>query len=291
MQPFGSRNPNTMLARVIQTCHNASAPFYSRALAPIVRKLVTKNKQRLPIDISVDGINLRCQFTDNYSEKKFVFTPWRYDLEEREMLSSLLANGGNFIDIGANVGLYTLTAAKAMKGQAGRIIAIEPNPPTLKRLNDNLSFNQQLTEGRVRVLDVGVADREGSFELFLDTSNLGASSISDRNRSKNTAENKDSISIRCLPLIDILDQEGIDKIKALKIDIEGAEDKALLPFLDECSAPQLPDAIFIENSEHLWTMDLFSKIRSKGYSRKIHNRMNSVFVRINESNSTENAQI
>jgi len=281
MQSFGSRRPSAFLSRLIQTCHNASAPFYSRTLAPVVRKLVTKNKKRLPIDISVDGINLRCQFTDNYSEKKFVFTPWRYDLEERELLSSLLADGGDFIDIGANVGLYTLTAAKAMQGKTGHIIAIEPNPPTLRRLNDNLSFNRQITQGRVRVLDIGVADHKGSFELFVDTSNLGASSISDRNRSQTAAEDKTSISIQCLPLIEILGHEGIDKIRALKIDIEGAEDKALLPFLDKCPVSQLPDAIFIENSEHLWATDLFSKIRSKGYSRKIHNRMNSVFLRIN----------
>ncbi|GGC83348.1 FkbM family methyltransferase [Marinobacter halophilus] len=281
MQPFGSRKPSNFLARLIQIFHNASAPFFSRILAPIVRKLVTKNKQRLPIDISVDGINLRCQFTDNYSEKKFVFTPWRYDLEERKLLSGLLANGGNFIDIGANVGLYTLTAAKAMIGQPGRIIAIEPNPPTLKRLNDNLLFNLPITKDRVTVLSIGVADREGSFDLYIDTSNLGASSISDRNRSKSNTEDKDSVSIRCLPLIDILDQEAIDAIRALKIDIEGAEDKALIPFLDQCKASQLPDAIFIENSEHLWSSDLFSEIIKKGYSRKIKNRMNSVFVRNN----------
>lgn len=282
MQPFGSGKPGTFLSQAIQACHNDSAPFYSRIFAPFVRKLVTKNKHKLPIDISVNGINLRCQFTDNYSEKKFVFTPWRYDLEERELLSSLLANGGNFIDIGANVGLYTLTAAKAMQqGQVGRIIAIEPNPPTLKRLNENLSFNQQITQNRVKVLDVGVADCEGSFELFVDTSNLGASSISDNNRSKSAAENKNSVSIRCLPLIDILEHEEIGQIKALKIDIEGAEDKALIPFLDECPVTLLPDAIFIENSEHLWSADLFGKIKSKGYSRKIHNRMNSVFVRNN----------
>lgn len=279
MQQFGSRKPSALLTRVIQTCHDASAPFSSRILAPIARKFVTKNKHRLPIDISVDGINLRCQFTDNYSEKKFIFTPWRYDLEERKLLSSLLSNGGNFIDIGANVGLYTLTAAKAMVGQQGRIIAIEPNPPTLKRLNDNLSFNLPMTEDRVRVLTIGVADRTGSFDLYVDASNLGASSISNRNRSKTNADQKESVSIRCFPLIDILDQEKIDTIRALKIDIEGAEDKALLPFLDQCPEKRLPDAIFIENSEHLWSSDLFAEINKKGYSRKIHNRMNSVFVR------------
>lgn len=281
MQTFGSRTPTSLLAAAIQLCHKSSAPFYSRMLAPLVRKLITKNKQRLPIDVSVDGLNLRCQFTDNYSEKKFIFTPWRYDLAERQLLSELLASGGNFIDIGANVGLYTLTAAKAMNNHHGRIISIEPNPPTLKRLNDNLSFNPQITKDRVKVLNIGVADSEGYFELYLDTSNLGASSISDRNRSRDTTGDKDSISIHCLPLMDILDQEGIDKIAAIKIDIEGAEDKALLPFLDKCPASRLPDAIFIENSEHLWSSDLFGEIVKKGYSRTIYNRMNSVFVKTN----------
>ena len=71
------------------------------------------------MDVKAGNFNLRCQFTDNYSEKKYVFTPWRYDCGEREALVNALPRDGVSIDIGANVGLYTLTAALAL-GDNGR---------------------------------------------------------------------------------------------------------------------------------------------------------------------------
>lgn len=288
---FGSRKPPALWQSLISLCHDNNGGVVSRILAPLTRKLIISQKSHLPIDIQVEGINLRCQFTDNYSEKKFVFTPWRYDLQERELLANLLAQGGNFVDIGANVGLYTLTAAKAMTSAQGRILALEPNPPTLERLNDNLLFNDQITANRVTVLGIGVADKEGSFDLYLDRSNLGASSISERNRSKSVLKDKESVTIKCQPLLDVLDQESIGNIRALKIDIEGAEDTALIPFLNDCPESLLPYAIFIENSQHLWRSDLFGEIIGKGYSRRLHNRMNSVFVRDNELTQPDDRKI
>lgn len=268
-----------LVRKLIHLCHNEAAPLHSRILAPLLRKFVTTKLKTRTIDLSLNSINYRCHFADNYSERKFIFTPWRYDLEERKLLSHLLKKGGNFIDIGANVGLYTLTAARAMKGQQGKIIAIEPNPPTLNRLNDNLALNLSLTENRVTVISMGVAEQRGFFELYVNTSNLGASGISNHTHLNTNTLPENSISIQCLPLIDILDQEEIETITALKIDIEGAEDKALLPFFDRCTESRLPEAIFIENSEHLWSTDLFDKIRQQGYSRIMQSRMNSVFIK------------
>ncbi|MDZ7641157.1 MAG: hypothetical protein U5J62_03915 [Desulfurivibrio sp.] len=71
---------------------------------------------------TIGGINLRCAFYDNYSEKKFVFTPWRYDADERQLIREELPVDGVFVDIGANIGIYTLTASKTM-GRGGRCIA------------------------------------------------------------------------------------------------------------------------------------------------------------------------
>ncbi len=280
-QAFGSRSPSAVWRILIDLCHRPGAPLISRLAAPIVRKLLLRQRDLLPVDLHLKDFNLRCQFTDNYSEKKFVFTPWRYDFRERALLAQSLRSGGTFVDIGANVGLYTLTAAKALSGHAGRIIAFEPNPPTLSRLKANLAANGELFDEAVQldVLPFGVADRDLSFSLQVDSANLGASSIVGSNRFSAGEGEKSAVEIQCRPLVDVLAELGVDTINALKIDIEGAEDLALVPYLERAPDSLLAQTVFIENSQHLWSVDLFKKLESRGYRRVYVSRMNSVFSR------------
>lgn len=278
---FGTRDPGRVWQLLIRLCHKPNGPLSSRMLAPIVRKAIGKRSSILPVDVCVDGMKLRCQFIDNYSEKKFVFTPWRYDRQERKYLSRALENGGVFIDIGANVGFYTLTAIKAMAGQKGRVIAFEPNPEIFARLKFNLRASMADLENQpeVTVLNIGVADRETTFTLNLDRSNLGASSIVSSNRSnpKNFTANRETVEIGCRPLMDVLQELSIESIDALKIDIEGAEDIALMPFFEQASDSLLPGMLFVENSAHLWRQDLFGLIEKRGYNHLFQNRENTVF--------------
>lgn len=252
----------------------------SRLLAPLLRKFVMRFTP-LPVDLSVGGLNLRCQLTDNYSEKKFLFTPWRYDRAERRMLQQYLPPDGVFLDIGANIGLYTLSALQVL-GNNGRILAFEPNPPTRSRLLFNIACNrQQYSQGRVTVLDKGVADQRCEFVLQLDAQNLGASSIKQHNRSRRVADdigNRD-ITIHCEPLLAILQAEEVQQVDVLKIDIEGAEDQAMAPYLREAPDHLLAGIVIIENSEHLWQIDVFALLKARGYERILCTRMNSVFRR------------
>lgn len=279
---YGARTPPKIWTFFINRCHKPDGPLLSRLLAPLVRRAISNRPFLLPVDIHVGGMKLRCRFIDNYSEKKFVFTPWRYDRKERALLSMALSKGGVFIDIGANVGLYTLTAAMAMAGKKGRIIAFEPNPETFARLTFNLCATLTGPEAQapvVTALNIGVADKETTFRLAVDHSNLGASSISTRNRQKhqNDTAQKKSVEIACRPLLDVLREHAIDSIDALKIDIEGAEDLALGPFLEKAPASILPGLIFIESSQHLWNRDLIGMMQERGYKLLFQNRMNQVF--------------
>lgn len=274
---YGSRKAPALWQSLINLSHDNKGGVVSRIVAPIIRKMIVKQKSRLPIDIQVEGINLRCQFTDNYSEKKFVFTPWRYDRDEREMLGQALAGGGTFIDIGANVGLYTLTAIAAIGANKGRIVAFEPNPVTLSRLLFNIEANMEFQENNVLVLDHGIADQETSFFLRHSEGNLGESSISNKTSGSEAKECQQGITIRCRPLLPVLSELEITEIDALKIDIEGAEDLALTPFLNSAPDSLLPRLLIIENSESQWKTDLFQTIQSRGYTLVNRNKMNSMF--------------
>ncbi|NMT65301.1 FkbM family methyltransferase [Marinobacter orientalis] len=276
--PFGNRKPPAFWQSLIALCHDNNGGIISRTVAPLIRKMIVKQKSLLPVDIEVEGINLRCQFTDNYSEKKFVFTPWRYDRAEREMLSQALNEGGTFVDIGANIGIYTLTAVAAMGSHKGRIIAFEPNPATLARLRFNIQANSQFAKNNILVLNHGIADEETSFFLQHDANNLGKSSIRNVESESDTSDNKQGITIKCRPLLPVLSELEINEIDALKIDIEGAEDLALTPFLNSAPDSLLPRLLIIENSEHQWKSDLFQTIRSRGYALIQRGKMNSIFL-------------
>jgi len=277
-EPFPGLAPPRLVRALIGFCHHDAGGLLRKLVAPIARKLAIRGCT-LPMDLSVGGMNLRCSFVDNYSEKKFVFTPWRYDLAERRLLGSELPADGVFVDIGANVGLYTITAGKAL-GRRGRILAFEPNPRTMARLEFNVAanFGGAAQAPEILLLNLGVADQDSEFELQVDQSNLGASSIATRNRSRVPAgTERQSVVIRCRPLLDVLAQHGVQRVDVLKIDIEGAEDVALAPYLRGAPPALLARNVIIENSQELWSTDLDALFRERGYRLRFRNRMNSVY--------------
>jgi len=275
---FGAHRPNNFLCWLISLSQRAPQNFIGQQFAQLVRKLVLLFAS-LPIDISIGLIKMRCYLRDNASEKKFVFMPWRFDKRERQALVDALPKNGTFIDIGANVGIYTLTAATHL-GKHGRIVALEPNPPAHKRLSFNLKATQstQTDWPQIDALQFGVADVESTLDLHLVPSNLGGSSIASHNVSS-SPQAREVTRIICKPLLSILAAQGITKIDALKIDIEGAEDIALMPFLANATDDQLPKVIIIENSEKLWKQDLTAAIKGRGFEVQMRSRMNTVYRR------------
>jgi FkbM family methyltransferase len=268
---YGHYRPRWWAAALVTFAQAQPRNWLGQQFAQVARKLVLAFS-RLPIDLAVGPIRMRCYLRDNNSERKFVFMPWRFDRLERELIARELPRDGVFVDIGANVGIYSLCAGTGLDA-AGRIAAFEPNPPAFDRLRFNLEATRANSREwpRVDVLPVGISDTEGEFELSLDAGNLGGSSLSIDHRAGGT------VRVRCRPLLAVLGELGIDRVDVLKIDIEGAEDRALLPFLAGAPASLLPRWIVIENSEHLWREDLPGAIRASGYEVAIRTRMNTVY--------------
>ena len=85
------------------------------------------------------------------------------------------------------------------------------------------------------------------------------------------------MTIECRPLLVTLTALEISRIDALKIDIEGAEDLALCPFLADADATLLPRRIVLENSDTLWKRDLRGALAARGYTLLLRTRLNSVY--------------
>ena len=88
---------------------------------------------------------------------------------------------------------------------------------------------------------------------------------------------KDGVTVKISTLMDILTGAGVSHISALKIDIEGHEDKALKPFLDAAPRDLLPRAIVIEHtSNDEWGDDILQLLAKAGYVETGRTRGNAL---------------
>jgi FkbM family methyltransferase len=265
-KPFGAYALKEHQGRLLRWAQQMPLGWLGRRAALILRKAVLRRGPAI-VDASVDGLKLRLYTRDNVSERKFLFMPQFFDPFERGLLKKNLRPGDVFVDIGANAGIYSLTAAAAV-GDAGKVIAIEPNPAVLDRLKFNAALNN--FDKRIIFEQSGVSSAEGNFDLTLDDSNLGGSSlVAERSSLK--------ISVRCYKLLSIVQKYQLQKIAALKIDIEGAEDKALIPFFSEAPKLLYPRLLILENSPSDWQEDLPGALKAAGYRLLQTTRMNQVW--------------
>jgi FkbM family methyltransferase len=271
LSPFGSRTPGRLDRAVLALTRSLPANWLGLRLAILLRRIVTARRGGNPIDTELWGMRLRLHPLGNGCEKNALFTPQMYDVVERNTLAQAidrrLDQGGvfTFIDIGANVGLYSLFVA-ARAGARARILAIEPQPGILERLRFNLAANPA---ARIEVLPIAVADREGAVDLFIDTDDSGGTRIK-----RLPASRAEGVSVPCRSLLAICADAGIAAIDALKIDVEGAEDLVLAPFLHAAPENLLPRLVVIEDTRGYWRTDVFALLAQHGYTAFARSRHN-----------------
>lgn len=248
--------------------HRMPPNWLGRRLALLSRRLALAGAGPW-IDGESEGVRLRVARRGNVSDRKFLFMPQFVDRIERELLRQQATAGGYFLDIGANAGVYSLTLAQRYAALGdGRVFAFEPNPSMADRLRSNAAFNDF---GRlIQVQQWALADRDGRMQLALDASNLGQSSLTG-----DTASN--TIEVQTRTLVGFIAERGLGQADGLKIDVEGAEDRVLGPFMREAGQHLLPRCIVIETSEALWSEDLYALFASRGYRLLRRTRMNAVF--------------
>ena len=214
---------------------------------------------RLNGDKSVDmpycGLKFRLQPRQNTIESKMMFGSKQREKKELKMISHFLANDGVFVDIGANIGYYALNAARL---GARKVIAIEPNPAVLARLNENIALNNM--SSKIAVHDVAVGSKTGVAKLTIADCDHGSSSIVDHSVGEH------HISVPVMPLFEILKKEGVVMANIIKIDIEGMEDRALFPYFDAIKPEHYPRLIVMEDGINgQWERDILSWLLANGY--------------------------
>lgn len=132
----------------------------------------------------------------------------------------MLKRTDTVVDIGANIGIRTLAFAQAVP--EGRVVSFEPHPVTFGRLMEHISMNQCTN---VLALNVGIGETRSTERLFeVVGTNSGMNRIL-----PHTSENErfHSAEITIAPLSTMLEEHGIGRVNAIKIDVEGYEMHAL----------------------------------------------------------------
>lgn len=135
---------------------------------------------------------------------------------ELELLKREIKEGDVVVDIGANIGYYTLLASKNV-GVHGRVYAFEPDPTNFSLLQKNVALNNC---ENVTLVNKAVAARSETLKLYLSEVNLGD------HRAYASEEARESISIECTSIDDYF-KDKAENIDFIKIDIQGFECKAL----------------------------------------------------------------
>ena len=215
------------------------------------------------------GASFRFYHQASATERGALFNP-DYNIEELDFLRAHSPGGGVFVDVGANVGTYALALARHV-GESGRVIAIEPHPVTHARLK----FNREAS-GATQVALVAAAAGPADGELLIETDgdNLGASHIVTGQPAGN------AIRVPALRLQRILDEAGVSQVDALKIDVEGFEDRVLTGFFKQAPPSLWPRAVVIEHlSRNEWLEDCVADMRARGYVETGRTRSNTLLLK------------
>ncbi|MBC7282759.1 FkbM family methyltransferase [Hoeflea sp.] len=187
-----------------------------------------------PLDIEFRDAVFRLEGGRNLIEYGILLNP-AYNAEDIDFLLGAVSDGGVFVDIGCNIGLYSLPLARAA-GPTGRCISIDANPLMTERLARNAALSGL---SNITAIASAVSDREGSGHLAVRKNDDAIVAVEETGAGP--------IPVRLLAAL--LSDAGITRIDGLKIDIEGHEDKALVPFLETADRSMLPRRIVIEHPE------------------------------------------
>ena len=217
------------------------------------------------VDVERFGLHWRLYRRGNVADARLLLRPDSFEPVEVGCILDLVRPGFTFLDVGANCGFYSLRIAQAARGTA-RVIGIEPHPAMRRRLAFNASINPDFP---VRILGCAVGDRAQPGRLVEGTRNLGQTRVSDQG----------SIEIEIRTLSGIAATETLEHIDAIKVDVEGFEDRVLDPFLQEAPDALLPRLIVAEHSwSGSWETDWLTRASTRGYREHARTRWGNVIL-------------
>jgi FkbM family methyltransferase len=268
---YGTYAAKGMVESILASTRAAGPDWWSRRKAFALRRLAIAKLGGKPVDTEALGARMRLYPYRNVCEKRILFTPQFFDPGELAALKARLTEGFVFLDIGANIGGYSLFVA-AHAGPTARVLAIEPQPDIYERLVYNLRLNSFPS---VKAVACAVADKEGELTLFVDPENKGESSL----KIMSEVSSAGSIKVPAKRLLTLIEEQGFTHIDAAKLDTEGAEDIILETFFGEAPESLWPRLLIMERGGDRWHVDMPKLLAFNGYKVVQETKNNLIYER------------
>ncbi|MAY26954.1 MAG: hypothetical protein CMK02_11750 [Polycyclovorans sp.] len=237
-RPWGTHAPKGLTAWLIRLCHALPGGWrFGYRLTRLFRGPIKRPPAR-PYDVRVLGMSLRLLNRGNFCEMTALFAPQYYDVPELDWLGKQLAGGGTFVDIGGNIGLYSLAMAHRL-GERIDIHTVEPDT----ELSARMAFNARHNGLKVNLAPVALSDHEGVATLRVHPRQRGQNSLQDGA----CDHGPDSRNVPVTTLLALCQSRDIAEITAMKIDVEGHEPRILGHFFDHAPETLWPAALLIEH--------------------------------------------
>ncbi len=173
------------------------------------------------------GIRMKLDLSDHIDHVIYYWNCW--EPYETWAVEGILRPGDTFVDVGANIGYFTLVASRIV-GRQGRVFSFEPVPPTAERLKvnvglndvDNVAICEYAVSDRAETVKIGKSDRMGS----------GMSTM----RVNGTMN--EAWEVPAVRLDEFLSRDR--PIRLVKIDVEGAELRVLKGFAAHLESGRVP---------------------------------------------------
>ncbi|MEI8396890.1 MAG: FkbM family methyltransferase [Rhodospirillaceae bacterium] len=248
-----------------QCCYHMPADSLKWRLADMLERRLSsaqlpgKAVTRLP-----SGFSMKLDLADFIQRTIYITGHWEPTIERE--IEACLGPGDIFIDIGANVGYFSLLAARLV-GTRGQVLAFEPNPQIFNALLSNISINQRLA---VSAYQMALGNQQTTAELFVaKPGNSGATSLT---RSPSTTDQAEIVPVERLDTV--LSRLNVACPRLIKIDVEGSE-VSVLEGMGDLLAGLWAPVIICEISEYSLAQqghskeDIFDIMRRFGYKARL----------------------
>ena len=191
---------------------------------------------------TVTGQRFNCHPPDLVQLYVWLFGIWEPDLTA--LIQSELRPGDTFVDVGANIGVFSLLASKQV-GSNGGVVAIEASPVVFKALVESMELNGQ--PPNVRLVNVGASDSQRLMTIYAgpeDNTGL-TTTVASRGFAQEA-------TIEARPLGEILTEDETRRARLVKIDVEGGEPEVIAGMSDFATHCRGDAEVLIELSPHWW---------------------------------------
>lgn len=216
-------------------------PIYA-ALVAQVRLAYQFGRSFKVVGEDLSGNRFNCQLEDAIQRYIYTFGIWEPDITA--FVRTRVNSGDTFIDVGANIGYYTMLAS-ALVGSSGQVLAIEASPNIFVGLLKTIRMNGD--PSNIRAINAAAADRIGELVVHRGPDeNLGlTTTVKSRGLLEEASVSADKVG-------NLVGMDVFTNAKLIKIDVEGAELSVLQGIAKDIESLPEGAEIIVEFSPEWW---------------------------------------